>query len=238
MYAAANIGLRIRVLPDAWLVHLPHEKTAASKLFDTSRGRVVEAAAKLLASRPQPSARPPTPIVVRSSRQAEVWIPAADGTGTSPSASKAKEAGLLTDIWSWLLGKQNGRGTVDAADAAGRAGAGESEESGDEETEGEGGDGQEEEDEEEEEEEEEGEGAAERASTGGQPGGSGDPNRKKDDSRLDRYAADFHKHLHKLGWRVSRAEGGKLPDSYLPELSPPVKQLLSSLPWWAEYRQR
>lgn len=34
MYAAGNMGMRVMVLPDAWLVHLPHAHTVASKAFD------------------------------------------------------------------------------------------------------------------------------------------------------------------------------------------------------------
>lgn len=37
MNAAGSMGLRMHVLPDAWLVHLPHNRTVASKTFDNRR---------------------------------------------------------------------------------------------------------------------------------------------------------------------------------------------------------
>ncbi|GFH22586.1 uncharacterized protein HaLaN_20070 [Haematococcus lacustris] len=32
-YAAGNVGMRLMVLADAWLIHLPHQTTIAARLF-------------------------------------------------------------------------------------------------------------------------------------------------------------------------------------------------------------
>ncbi|GFH13087.1 uncharacterized protein HaLaN_08897 [Haematococcus lacustris] len=209
-YAAGNMGMRLMVLADAWLIHLPHQTTIAARLFSqggqfnsyvqgsSAQGMSMEEARAHREALLQAASQHSSPgLQLPHDREKQ---PASSGshrtllTPTSPATAQAQQPWQISASSStarltgrWIAGQQQG-----LAATAGRAVT-----------------------------------QSQEVMIGQQQGGQA--------SQLELQAQQLYLQMWELGHVCM--EQSPLPD-YTPVLSPSSKRLLRMLPWWTPFSSR